>query len=645
MSEEKMFGWNGTILRVDLTKGKASKQPLNRRVARDLIGGRGLAIKTLFDEIEPGIDPLGPRNVLCLSLGPLTGTILPLTSRLEVSALSPYSGILGDGNSGGYFPAELKFAGYDQIVVTGRADKPKYLWIEDENVELRDASDLWGKTIWETTDILERDLGRRVKVACIGQAGENLVRVANTISDRFFSAARGSGAVWGSKNLKAIAVRGTKRVKMARPDEFSKLAKEDREFLMTDEFQQGTIGKVGTYIGMMKWEPSYRHAEKYLLPEEVPDGLTPEGLLKYEVRRMGCYNCPVYGKGVFEIPAGKYKGERGACLEFETLTTLGTGCGIMEPEPIMVMLNLCDKYGMCTVALGNTIALAKDLYNRGIITKKDTGGMSLEWEDAESQIELVHKTARREGFGNMIAEGLYSFAKIIGGRAMDYRYHTKGLSRDVFPPGNFTLSHATSTRGADHLRGRSWTYSWIYPEWFKSCQNEGMIPKGLPELVIFSHRVALFPDLTGRCKCGVNNYPAAIPLVFKRPFWDGCAKLLSAATGLGFDAAKITEVADRVYNLERAFNVRQGITRKHDNLPQKPWVRETPKGREEQKEHEKMLTEYYKLRGWDVKTGIPKRETLEQFGLKYVADEIEEHAPYPEWDGPPLWPLDKYPHG
>lgn len=639
-----MFGWNGTILRVDLTKGNISKQPLDKRIARDFIGGRGLNIKILFDEIEPGIDPLSPQNVLCLSSGPLTGTPLSMTCRLEVSALSPYSGILGDGNSGGYFPTELKRAGYDQVVITGMADKPKYLWIEDENIELKDASDLWGKTTWETVDILERDLDRRVRVAGIGQAGENLVRSASTISDRFYSAARGTGAVWGSKNLKAIAVRGTRKVQLARPDVFLKLAKEDREFFMTDKFQQEVISKVGTHIGMLNWNPQYRHSEKFLSPEEIPEGLTPEGLKRYEVRRTGCYGCPLGAKDVYEIPSGKYKGERGGLLEYEALMCIGTNCGIMEPEPIMMMEILCDQYGMCVIGLGDTIAFVKDLYNRGIITKEDTSGMSLEWDDAESQIELIHKTAKREGFGNIVAEGLYSAAKIIGGKAMDYCYHTKGLSKGAHPTGNMSLSHATSTRGADHLRGRSWTYSWIYPEWFYDSQQKGIIPKSIPELVLFSQRVALFPDLTGRCKCGVNNYPAAIPLVFKYPFWDGAARLLSAATGLEFDAAKIIEITERVYNLERAFNIRQGITRNQDNLPQKPSVKGTPKGMKELKEHEEMLTEYYELRGWDVDTGIPRRETLEQLGLKYVADELEDHGPYPEWDGPPLWPLEKYPH-
>jgi len=227
-----MYGWMGTILRVDLTGDKIIKQPLDKSVVKDVIGGRGINSLTLFKEVKPGIDPLGPGNVICFSSGPLTGTPLSLTSRIEVSTLSPLSGILGDGNAGGEFPTFLRRAGYDQIVITGRASKPKYLWIDDGNVELRDASHLWGKTTWQTTDILKKTHGRDVRVACIGQAGENLVRFASTMFDRYASAARGSGAVMGSKNLKAIAVRGSGGVKLALPKEFRKLAWEYTELFL-----------------------------------------------------------------------------------------------------------------------------------------------------------------------------------------------------------------------------------------------------------------------------------------------------------------------------------------------------------------------------------------------------------------------------
>jgi aldehyde:ferredoxin oxidoreductase len=644
-----MYGWRGTIIRVDLTKNEITKQPLDETIVKNFIGGRGLNSKTLFDEVKPGIDPLGKENVLCLAPGPLTGTPLGLTSRLEVSTLSPYSGILGDGNAGGSFATFLKWAGYDQIVITGRASSPKYLLIDNENVELKDASDLWGKTTWETTDILKKKHGKHLSVAGIGQAGENLVRFASTIVDKYASAARGSGAVWGSKNLKSIAVRGTGKVELARPDEFKQLAHEDMEFFLKDQIQRNVIAVYGTHIGMMYWHPGYRNFKKNLEADEIPDELAPDGWKKYEIGRTGCYGCPVKCKNVFRIPDGRRTGEIGSALEFECIDCLGTNCGILDPIAIMEMENLADKYGMCVIGLGNTIAFTKKLYERGIITKEDTGGLSLDWNDADTQIELIHRIALREGFGNPVAEGLYNLAKIIGNKSMDYCFHVKGLSRGPHPPGLFALAHATSTRGADHLRGRSWAYGENDPDLFSMLVKTKMLPPQMSldpvEGLTISERATTLTDSIGRCKGAVNSWACAVPLVWKYPLWDGLAKLLTAATGVEFDDTKLVEAADRIYTMERAFNVRQGITKKHDRLPQKFDVKETPQGKEELKKHEEMLIEYYKVHGYDPGTGIPTRQCLEQIGLKYVADEIFTHGPYPEWNGPPLWSLDRYPHG
>lgn len=644
-----MYGWRGTILRVDLTKNEITKQPLKKAVARNFIGGRGLNSKTLFDEVKPGIDPLGPENVLCLAPGPLTGTPLGLTSRLEVSTLSPYSGILGDGNAGGSFATFLKWAGLDQIIITGRASSPKYLWIDDDNVELIDASDLWGKTTWETTDILLKRHGKRISVAGIGQAGENLVRFASTMVDKYASAARGSGAVWGSKNLKSIAVRGTGKVKLKRIGEFRQLAREDMQFFLKDQMQRKVIAVYGTHIGMMYWHPSYRNFEKHLDADKIPDDLAPDGWKKYEIGRTGCYGCPVKCKDVYKIPEGKRSGEIGEALEFECIDCLGTNCGIQDPIAIMEMENLADMYGMCVIGLGNTISFAKDLYNRRIITKEDTGGLLLDWDDADSQIELIHRIALREGFGNIVAEGQYSLAKIIGKEAMDYCYHVKGLSRGVHPPGLFALAHATSSRGADHLRGRSWAYGENDPELFSLLVKKGMLPARMSQNPVdgltISERATTLTDSIGRCKGAVNSWACAVPLVWKYPLWDGVAKLLTAATGMEFTPSRLEEAADRIYAIERAFNVRQGITRKHDCLPQKPEVKDTPQGKEELRKHEEMLGEYYRVHGCEPETGIPTREWLMGKGLEYVADELESHGQYPEWDGPILWPLHRYPRG
>jgi aldehyde:ferredoxin oxidoreductase len=646
--EENMLGWRGTILRIDLTAEKITKQPLDRLVARNFIGGRGFNSLTLFKEVKPGIDPLGPENVLCLAPGALTGTGLGLSSRIEVSTLSPYSGILGDGNAGGDFPTFLKHAGYDQIVITGKAKNPAYLWIDDENVELRDASELWGKTTWETTDTLKKKHGKDVKVACIGQAGEKLVRFATTMFDKHASAARGSGAVWGSKNLKAIAVRGTGKVELARPEDFKQLAKEDRQFFLKDKVQREVIAVYGSHIGMMYWKPGKRYFEKYLSGDEVPKALMPEAWKEYEIGRYACYGCPVGCKNTYRIPEGRYAGEINSGLEFECIHCLGTNCGIEDPIAIMEMENLADKHGMCVIGLGNTIAFAKELYNRGLIIRKDTGGLSLDWEDRDSQIELIRLTVLRKGFGNLVAEGLYSFAKITGRGAMDYCYHVKGLSRGPHPPGIISLAHATSTRGADHLRGRIWASGENDQGLLSEPVDRDVIPDIHDDPVralTICERVGAIADAIGRCKGAVISWAATVPLIRRYPLLKGVGKLLTTATGFEFSQSHLEEAAERIYIIERAFNIRQGITRKHDRMPQRVELMGTLQGEEELKEHDRMLTEYYRMHGYDLKTGIPERERLESLGLKFVADELEAHGPYPDWDGAPLWSLEEYPHG
>ncbi len=641
-----MHGWAGNVLRVDLNREKVVKQPLDPQVARDFIGGRGLNSKVLFDEVKPGIDPLGPENVYCMSSGPLTGTAISLSSRIQVSTISPLSYILGDGNSGGDFPALLRRAGYDQIVITGRAGKPKYLWIDNDKVELRGASDVWGRNNYETVDMLQEDLGNDVRVASIGQAGENLVRFACTVFDRHFTASRGSGAVLGSKNLKAIAVRGTGKIEPAKPDEYMQLVREDTQFFLTDRTQR-EIHKYGTHLGVVNWYPGYRYFKKLLSREEIPFELTPEGFKKDEIGRYGCFGCVVACRDVFKIPEGPYKGEVGKALEYETIFCTGINCGIMKQTPIRVINNLSDKYGMDTIPLGNVIAFAKELYSRGIITKADTDGLSLDWEEVDDQIELIHRIAMREGVGNKMAEGMYSYAKIVGKNAMDYCYHVKGLSRGpaLYPVGIFTLAHATSTRGADHLRGRSWAFGENDPDIFPNWVKTGLMPRDAVPALVLSENACTLPDTIGRCKGSVNNWPSAVPLCFKYPVWGGIAKLLTALTGVDYSEASVVEAMERIYSIERALLIRQGITRRQDRLVLPADQLGTPEEKQAQEEHARMLTDYYKARGWEPENGVPTRATLEKYGLKYVADELASHGPYKEWDGPPLWALDKYPHG
>jgi len=633
---DKWYGWAGTILRIDLTREKIVKQPLSKDMACNFLGGRGFNAKVLWDEIEPGTDPLSPNNVLCIGVGPLNGTLMPMSGRFNVSCKSPLTGILGDGNIGGHWASELKFAGYDQIVITGKAKKPVYIWINDDDVEIRSADHLWGKTTWETEKIITKEHGRDVQVCGIGQAGENLVRCSTTIANLFRSGSPGSGAVWGSKNLKAIAVKGTKGVKIAKQNEFLKLTEEDRKFLIENEYIQGTIVGLGTpgYAPYWFWP----FDAKGLTAEEARSKIGGEILLeRYTVNLEGCFNCMAPCGRFFRVLVGPHAGIRGRAPEGGSIITMAFYCQNLNWPSILKIINLCNQYSLNTYPTGDVIQLAMELYEKGIITKEDTDGLPLEWGNEEVEIELIHKIALREGFGNKLAEGPYCFAKIIGGEAKKLYSHTYGYGRGAGYSGSLGLLYMTSTRGADHLRGVSERYP---PKLWKG--------RGLAELneaaVILGQHEWVLADCLERCKCAVNTWAIGCPL--RDPLGVGRAKMLSAATGWDVKPEELDKVAERVYNIERAFNVREGCSRKYDRPPWKSFnLLVNGKHIITQEECDIMLNNYYILRGWNVKTGVPTRKKLEGLGLGYVADELEAGIPYPEWDGPPLWPLEKYPHG
>ncbi|HWI54813.1 MAG TPA: aldehyde ferredoxin oxidoreductase N-terminal domain-containing protein, partial [Desulfobacteria bacterium] len=297
-----MKGWFDCRLRLNLTIGEIKRESIGEKVLMNFLGGRGLNDWVLFREVPGDCDPLAAENVVCFAPGPLTGTIMPMNSRCEVSTIGPHSSILGDGNGGNLFPYKLKRSGLDQIVVTGRSDSPVYLWIDNDSAELRDASSLWEMDTWETTDALRKIHGEDIGVACIGQAGENLVRFASVIFDKYSSAARGAGAVMGSKKLKAIAVNGNKKVPVADEKTLKLLAQIDRNYFLTNPFQKETVSRVGTHHGMGHWFPGWRNNSKYLSGDEVPEQISTEAWEKYQVRRTGCHTCPSRCKDVYRIP-------------------------------------------------------------------------------------------------------------------------------------------------------------------------------------------------------------------------------------------------------------------------------------------------------------------------------------------------------
>lgn len=638
------------ILRIDLNKNSVEKSAIDKEVIKKFIGGRGLNSWTLFQEIEPGIDPLGPRNVICFSSGPMTATPLPLNSRIEVSTLSPITGILGDGNSGGRFPTSLRRAGYYQLVITGRAEKPVYICIENEQVQLLDASWLWGCTVWETVDRLKEINGSNVGIACIGPSGENLVRFASTMNDKYSSAAPGSGAVLGSKNVKAIVVKGTGKVDLADSDEFKRLAREDRKYFFQDKIQQEIVKKYGTHI-LNVWVPSdYRYFDSGFNAENLPEGLIPDHLKEHEIGRYSCHGCFIACKNRYNIPAGAKKGETGVGLEYETINHLGLNCGVTDSVEIMEIANMADAYGMDSICLGNAVAYAKYLFNRGIIGLSETGGLDLSWDNFEAQTELIHRIALREGFGSVVAEGMHGMARVIGGEAIHYCYHIKGFNRGVHPPGVLALANATATRGADHLRARCWRNGKRDPEIYDKLVQNGEVAEDMtlePEKWMHvMERVPTITDTIGRCKGAVTSWICALPLAWKySPMFEGVARLLTASTGIPFSAKDVESAADRIYVLERAFNIRQGITREDDRLVMKAGVESTLEGKDMLQTHDAMLDEYYRIHGYDLETGVPTSQRLEQLDIVEVDEDLKKRGPFQRWKGPVLWPQNDYPGG
>ncbi|RLA89794.1 MAG: aldehyde ferredoxin oxidoreductase, partial [Deltaproteobacteria bacterium] len=412
----KWYGWAGKIIELDLTSKKILVKPLSRDLAERFVGGRGINMKFLFDEIKPNTDPLGPENVLIFGTGPLTGTIVG--SRTQVSTKAPMTGFLGDSNSGGHWGAELKFAGYDHIIIKGRSEKPVYLFIDDDEIEIRDASHLWGKNIWEVTDIIrDEESDSEIQVLGIGLAGENLVRFAAIMNT--FSRANGRtgvGAVMGSKRLKCIAVRGTKGVSIADPERFLNHIKE--------------IYQKATTSPMFDHYPVYgtpiltdMKAELGNLPVKNWSDITIEGVEnvtgkalveKYAQKNRACYGCFYHCDHFFMVKEGKYQGVIGPGLEYESVNGLGPRIGNTDFPTILHGINIVNDYGLDVVSTGGSIALAMDLYERGIITEKDTGGIPIRWGDGDVIIDLIHKIAKREGFGDLLAEGPYYMAKKIG---------------------------------------------------------------------------------------------------------------------------------------------------------------------------------------------------------------------------------------
>ena len=626
----KYCGYAGQILDVDLTRGKVLPKPLDEKLAREYLGGAGLCSRILYDEVEPRTRPLGPENVLIIAAGPLTGTLFPQASRHVVAAKSPLTDIWGESHAAGHWGPELKFAGFDAIIFRGRSPRPVYLWIDNGKVEIRDARRLWGHDVYETDDVIKEELGDgRIKLLYIGQAGENLVRFAAVMNDLDRASARsGLGAVMGSKRLKAIAVRGERDIPIADKKNYVKLMDELHAKMLADPFTQGradygtpSLVELMNEIGRLptrNYETGvFEHAEeiggklirrKYLVKPRADFAC---------LQRCGRYTC---------VPEGPYK-YIGGSPEYETLACMGSKCGIGNVEAILYMHYLCNRYGMDTCSCGGTIAWAMECFERGLITEKDTGGLDLSFGNHETMVEIVKMIAMRKGFGDLLAEGSHRAAQKIGKGAEKYVMAIKKqelAGQDGRAQKSMGLGNATAARGADHL----YAFPVLDEVGFEKAIKERFGSKYLPEIgeklnpkykglmVKECEDFAVVVESVGICK-----YGTMIPPTF---YYKDVLRALNATTGMRLTERELRKIGERIVNLNRMFNVREGIRRKDDTLPERLLKEPSPEGppKGHVVELDQMLDEYYKLRDWDLKTGLPAKKKLRKLDLEFTMKDL-----------------------
>jgi aldehyde:ferredoxin oxidoreductase len=620
-------GYTGKILRINLSSQTTTEELLSEEMARDFIGGAGFGIKYLFDEVKPGTDPLGPDNKLIFAPGPFTGAGIPSASRMSVTGKSPLTGAVGMALSGGQFPAEMKFAGWDVIIVEGKADKPTYVAIKGKKVRFHDASHCWGTLTFDCQQIIKDELhDQNVRVACIGPAGEHQSKMASIINERRAVGRKGLGAVMGSKNLKAIAIRGTDSVSIFSKEKYkparTALLKAFKESpVLYSEFSEHGTPMVTDLTGAMGVLPAKNWSAT---GEFVPvEGIGRDAQATRKIGREHCHDCPVGCSQVKVAQEGDYAGILSEGPDFETVYSFGSGVGIDEVDPIIAADRLSDELGLDTISAGVTISFAMELFERGILTLEDTDGIELNFGNDEAMIKVLRKIAYRDGsLGELLADGSLAAAKKIGKGTEQYAIQVKGLELpgyDVRALKGHGLGFATSYTGADHCRGYAFQEVFGVPvPW----EVDRLSIEGKGKLTIWNQDVRTATlDCAPMCAFLLDM---AVPATACQ----NTASLMEAITGLSFTPEDVMKVGERVNNLAKAFNVREGFTRADDTLPERlmtePLKAGGSKGHFISKgDLDTMLDEYYTLRGWDEETGMPTREKLTDLRLEYVADALE----------------------
>jgi len=637
------YGWAGRILRVDLSNRKSEVENV-APYTEDFIGGRGINVKVLYDEAGDLSSSFDPENRLCLGPGVLAGTSVPGSSRTEITAVSP-RGMLDSAGIGGFIGAEIRYAGYDNIVIRGQSDSPTYVYIHNNRVEFRDASRLWGKDPWETQKEIRKELGDEdIQAVCIGRAGENRVSFACILTGRLSSAAGrcGLGAIMGAKNLKAVAVKGTNTIKIARPAEFlnecsemHKLARQNpffdrkRSCLSDKTIFERYIDISGKFV-TGNWEDSDWRRDGFWGLLEDPEEFWKTYAEQHQPRgshQPGCFGCPVYHETFFNIP-GNDDIASAKCVDW---LSMSGPVWLTSREQVIRAVHLCNKYGLDAVSTGNVISFMMELYHRGIIGKQDTDGIAMRRGDLDAVLSAIKKIANQEGFGKIFRNGVATAAKMIGRGAEKYAMHIKNL--ELYPEED----RAYKSMALLSSVGKTEQYSVIDVEWAGAKEKMENLAVSL-----FGRRDAAFPtgyidkallvwdsenrhcvgDLLGVCKFII---PWGYTLSMEMP-----ARLFSLATGKETSEEELFISSQRTITLERAFNVIQGIRRKDDMPPMRLFDKPVTDGKFRgevlnQTSFNQMLSEYYALRGYDSE-GVPTEDTFVKLGLQRDFDSFQQRS-------------------
>jgi aldehyde:ferredoxin oxidoreductase len=611
-----MPGFTGKLIRINLSNGKITNEQVDQTAIMDFIGGRGVGVSYLFRELEPNIDPLGEKNKLILINGPLAGTSVQASSRWMAITKSPLTGAFARSVAGADFGAWLKFAGYDFINIEGKAEQPVYIHLTSSNCEIKDARDLWGKNTLETQEILAERHGENTRFACIGPGGEKLVKYAAILTGRRTCGRCGTGTVMGSKNLKAIAVTAQRTINLYNPELFAQLVKEqitalkaNKGFVHHSEVGTTTTQETTNGIGVYPVK-NFRYGQ-----QQSFEKLSGDEYRKLRTGQFGCYSCMARCGMAHKVNTGTYAGVWSEGPEYETIWAFSGTIDSNCLEATIAADQLCDDLGIDTITTGSTIGFAYELYEKGILTKKDTDGLELTYGNHQAMISLIKKIGQREGIGNILAEGSRKAAQIIGKGAEAYAIHVKGLELPAYEPRgakSHGFNYATSNIGASHV------YGYAGQEIFGSN-----VPRAIDrfaeeenaDIVIFNQHRASQAEVG--IACGFSTNWGWIPGIF--------VKLLAAATGVEEfgDADFLWKVGERIVNMERLFNVREGFSRKDDTLPVRLLTEplltiNAPSGGQIVRHQDAFLDRYYQLRGWTA-DGIPTRKKLEELGIGYMA--------------------------